>query len=243
MCMHMCVLTHVQFCECANSDDRNVKVACDDHSERVKRGKSSHSMQMVFSSLDGKIQVGYDTFYLNQGNHQWAWQMFKLAFSLKYIYEFLVVPSDRLCVFYNMLIYFYLCSHSHVNSPKLGSFFSGIYSAPPVGLLEQNVNLSEFSWAQPIHSAILCPETIWRYYSKQHSHLFCVHAFSQFNSKLESLQGSVYLSLLCAPCFRETAQPTGALLSLHEVSREAPLSFPFEVVPRAYLSLVNYSGC
>ena len=50
--------------------------------------------------------------------------MFKFAFSLQYIYAFLaaVVTSNRLCVFY-MLVYFYLCSHSHVNSPKLGPLF------------------------------------------------------------------------------------------------------------------------
>ena len=56
MCMHVCVLTHVQFCECVNSDDRNVNVACDDHSKRAKEAKVLILCRWYFLLLTGKYR-------------------------------------------------------------------------------------------------------------------------------------------------------------------------------------------
>ena len=56
VCMHVCALTCVQSCECAYSDERNVNVVCDDHSERVKRGKILILCRWCFLLLIGKYR-------------------------------------------------------------------------------------------------------------------------------------------------------------------------------------------
>ena len=90
-----------------------------------------------------------------------------------------------------------------------------------------------------MYSAILFPDTVWRF-TLNNAAIFSVFMLL-VNSTQNFREFREVSTLFCAPCFRETTQPTGALLSLHEVSREASI-FPFEVVPRAHLSLVNYSG-